>query len=597
MNVKLFVKKTLALIVVFAMLSPILSNLELNLKEVQAADSNIASTDCLNVKCQVTDGKVTDTTIDKYRDKYVMRFVSSIDASEYESYGFKISYIEDGKPVTKVNRTNLKFTRIDSTTGSTANGVDTYNFSPKVVSVDSEYLITAKWPVAEVDINKEYTVWAFAETSEGDVEGPKRTVSVADGLKDCKTLNMTFELEDGASVAIKDKLIVNDNADYSAEVIGVDTEKATVSIRISGVAKSTLSSVTMFTFVNEEGTTVGSGSYRNLYTEYDGKNADTSWYNTTDTKFTIASSADLYGLASIVNGGNTLTGKTIYMISDIVANNGTASANGWTQAAKDGTNFNWMPIGQSTTLRFEGDFDGQNHTISGIFLSSEWNNKGLFGVVAGECTIQNLKLDNSYIYAAQNVGSIVGQVNSNVTNGTASLTIKNVTSNAHLTSTNTQMGGMVGLVSDKSMKVHMEECTFSGTLNSNQSNIGGMVGLMAARSSGTDLTITRCYFTGTVGGAQVGGFVGGVGNKNATLTITDCVSTGKVSSTGNVGGIIGKVALTKSTTISGCTVKGSVLKNDMAVDNETYIGETVAAYIEKVTLNNNTWSANTTITE
>ena len=45
--------------------------------------------------------------------------------------------------------------------------------------------------------------------------------------------------------------------------------------------------------------------------------ADTSWYNDTSTEFTLKTAKELAGLASIVNEGNQLSGKTIILDSDI----------------------------------------------------------------------------------------------------------------------------------------------------------------------------------------------------------------------------------------------------------------------------------------
>ena len=52
---------------------------------------------------------------------------------------------------------------------------------------------------------------------------------------------------------------------------------------------------------------------------WNGTTVDTSWYddNTTDTEFTISDSADLAGLAELVNEGNNFSGKTIKLGADI----------------------------------------------------------------------------------------------------------------------------------------------------------------------------------------------------------------------------------------------------------------------------------------
>lgn len=52
------------------------------------------------------------------------------------------------------------------------------------------------------------------------------------------------------------------------------------------------------------------------YKSWDGT-SDVSWYNDTDTEFRLTTAEQLAGLAEIVNGGNTMAGKTIYLDADL----------------------------------------------------------------------------------------------------------------------------------------------------------------------------------------------------------------------------------------------------------------------------------------
>ena len=114
-------------------------------------------------------------------------------------------------------------------------------------------------------------------------------------------------------------------------------------------------------------------------TAWNGTTVDTSWYddNTTDTdEFTISDSADLAGLAELVNEGNNFSGKTIKLGADI-----------------DLGGKEWTPIGNSTNS-FKGVFEGNKHTISNLFINSPTkSNIGLFGVTqSGE--VKNFILKN-----------------------------------------------------------------------------------------------------------------------------------------------------------------------------------------------------------
>lgn len=78
---------------------------------------------------------------------------------------------------------------------------------------------------------------------------------------------------------------------------------------------------------------------------------------------------------------------------DVAGCNGTKTNPDW----KD-----WTPINS-----YSGTFDGQGHTISGLYFNeSSTNNVGLFGVNNG--TVQNVGVINSYFMGQNNVGGICG---------------------------------------------------------------------------------------------------------------------------------------------------------------------------------------------
>ena len=118
---------------------------------------------------------------------------------------------------------------------------------------------------------------------------------------------------------------------------------------------------------------------------------NTDWYtgHESDPSYTITTPEQLAGLAQLVNGDNTFEGKTITLANDIVLNEGVLNEKG--ELNGDGSDLNtWTPIGGGTYAKlFKGSFDGQNHTVSGIYISNESNNQGLFGYVDGG-KIQNL---------------------------------------------------------------------------------------------------------------------------------------------------------------------------------------------------------------
>jgi hypothetical protein len=401
---------------------------------------------------QVTNGLVTDTSINEYRNKYVMRFVSSIDSLDYKNAGFEITYKEGESTITRTNTTTTGFKRIDSTTGSTEKGMDLYEYSPKVISTKSEYFVTAKW--ALVDTSQKITVKAFWTTKDGTrVYGGSRCVAVEDGVavdanfEDVQKTNVSFK----SSKEYIEGDIINaitygtNGANKTATVIGCSTNvdgTYTVHTRVN-VVPSSLPSVTQFTFGENE-----TAIYRNLLTKYAGttNTADDTWYeiykNVTN-EFVIATSADFYGLASLVNASEdnvTFADKTIYLVSDIKVNKGTAKDTGWVAATGE-TTYLWTPIGTSSKP-FSGTFDGQMHSISGIHLTATGNSAGMFGTLQnpsdGTACIQNLILNNSYFYSTyNNLGSIAGYVNGGK--------LDSIKTSAIVIGTKARTGGVVGM--------------------------------------------------------------------------------------------------------------------------------------------------------
>lgn len=127
---------------------------------------------------------------------------------------------------------------------------------------------------------------------------------------------------------------------------------------------------------------------------------DTSWYNANETEFKINTAAELAGLAALVNGtakdaeGNPIAavnfkGKTIELTADI-----------------DLGNRAWTPIGHSD-WSFCCTFDGQGHTIRGLYINNSLQNQGLFGCVDTSAIVQNLIVTGSVTTSSSYTGGIV----------------------------------------------------------------------------------------------------------------------------------------------------------------------------------------------
>ncbi|MDR2972303.1 MAG: putative Ig domain-containing protein [Bacteroidales bacterium] len=245
-----------------------------------------------------------------------------------------------------------------------------------------------------------------------------------------------------------------------------------------------------------------------------------------------------------------------------------------------GENFNdgkgWIPVGHSFVCAFRGHFNGNNKTISNLYIdnsgSDAYSYTGLFGMII-QGSVANLEMENVNVRGKNHVGSVAGYLYSgsiafshssgtvdansfaggvagyvddcNITDcysscsvssgqyagGVTSYVIGDIT-NCYSTgpvSGASNVGGVAG-----NFFGNMTDCYSSATVFGSDNYVGGVVGSFLEESY-----MTKCYFTGTVSGSNH--FVGGVAGYIAEeSSMTKCYSTGDVSSLGNyVGGVVG----------------------------------------------------------
>ena len=145
------------------------------------------------------------------------------------------------------------------------------------------------------------------------------------------------------------------------------------------------------------------------------KNDDTHYqpasYNEESEKYEISNAGQLYWFAEQVNSGN--ASLNAVLTTDIVVNETVLAADGSLGADPDTLRM-WYPIGvgYAENIFFKGTFDGQGHTISGLYFSNDSNESdaicaSLFGFSAG--IIQNVGLEDSYFnyYYAKIDGQLI----------------------------------------------------------------------------------------------------------------------------------------------------------------------------------------------
>ena len=238
--------------------------------------------------------------------------------------------------------------------------------------------------------------------------------------------------------------------------------------------------------------------------------ADTSWYNATSTKFEISTAEQLAGLAKLVNNGNNFSGKTILLTADIVLND-TSNWENWESSAPNNT---WTPIGNSDNYcRFRGTFDGQGHTVSGIYINSENNFQGLFGYndnsiiiqnIGG--TIKNIGVTESYIKGEYCVGGVCGYNDGTISNCYNSGTVNG----------NNNIGGVCGYNSNGKIS----NCYNAGAVNGND-RIGGVCGFNENEYG----TISNCYY---LEGTATGGIDGNDESGQAEVKTAEQFASGEV---------------------------------------------------------------------
>lgn len=533
-----------------------------------ATHAKFVSDDMLDVKAQVTNGMVSVSDVEAYEGKYVIRFVSSVESLNYKNIGFELEYTNDEGEVVKLRNTTSKvFKRIESTTGAANGEIDEYSFSPKVVGEDSEYFMTAKLPVDVEDKAVTYKVRAFWTTFDGtEVMGKTRCVSVNDGNNDI--VNMVAE----ANAQLKEGADYTATYGPNADGTGADAAKVEVlssdanghtNIRVtlaSGTTATGLKSATKFIIKDAEGNQVATAVYRNYYTDKAGT-ADTSWWdvNPTATRFEIASVSDLYGLASIVNGKKDLFYQNeIHLVRSVEVNDGIAipaseTSDGVAKWQSDTTPVAWTPIGSGWNADFRGIFDGDNNTISGLYMSGGSSFVGLFGYAGinngQNAEIANVRLTNSYFSTSyDNVGSIISY-------GYGVQRLENVYSDAILVASTAtgNVGGLVGRLSipDKTIKSgddkaaldgpHMlyKNCWFDGEINSSSTGAVNIGGIMGALNNTYRLDMINCLYTGTINNASTSAYVGGLFSRNVNpmwMELTNCLSTGEFNVATNAKG-------------------------------------------------------------
>ncbi len=210
----------------------------------------------------------------------------------------------------------------------------------------------------------------------------------------------------------------------------------------------------------------------------------------------------------------------------------------------------WTPIGKNYSYAYKGTFDGQKHTVSGLFISgSASQNCGLFGYVE-KGTVKDLTVQGTITLtgsgsSSYGAGGIVGQLSG------AEGSVRNCRSDVAITG-GQNVGGIVGYVSSgySTATKSITGCVNTGRITSNSNNAGGIVGYISGQ-----VTVDSCYNRGTVAGEgwHAGGIVGYLENRYAA--VKNCYTTEDIMAKGDYHPVVGKKS---SGSLSSCYYLGTL---------------------------------------
>ena len=200
-----------------------------------------------------------------------------------------------------------------------------------------------------------------------------------------------------------------------------------------------------------------------------------------DGVYQISTAGELYWFTALVNGNGLLTDGTppnnsanAVLTKDITVNKNVLDESGNLGEISD-THLDWVPIGNSDRP-YTGTFNGQGHTISGLYFNdSSKNYVGLFGWLQNG-NIQNTGIVDSYFKGHYRVGGLCGYD----VNGSISYCYN--TGAVSGSSNSYNVGGVCGYADNGSISYCYNTGAVSGSYN-----VGGVCGLNYG-------TISNCYF-------------------------------------------------------------------------------------------------------
>ena len=312
--------------------------------------------------------------------------------------------------------------------------------------------------------------------------------------------------------------------------------------------------------------------------------------------YTISTAQELANFAYYVNNhttGAAYKNKYVELTADIILNDWVINENGSINTSAQ----EWVPIGEYGILfndSFEGIFDGNGYTISGVYVNTEYSYNGLFGDLK-HGSIKNLNVKDSYIVTgSKSTGGVVAYVHGTSFESDGVQLVANCSFKGVIEgngSNGTYVGGIVGR-EESSSKFTIKNCSTEGCISdANGSYIGGIcaygtvvdvvdcvnrmaisggkdysVGGISAKVHGVD----NCINYGNISNStakNIGGIIG-----EMTNSISKCVNYGDITITGSKTTYVGGVVGTTTNNVVFCGNFGAINATSVTPSNELYIG-------------------------
>ena len=224
-----------------------------------------------------------------------------------------------------------------------------------------------------------------------------------------------------------------------------------------------------------------------------------------ETVYEISNAGQLYWFAGLVNG--TLDGveqntsANAILTANITANENLLDSLQYDAEGNvsNGSDFiTWTPIAdcmEGHTTQYSGTFDGNNKTVSGLYLNGNSARIGLFGSSEADGNIKNVGVVDSYFKGDDFVGGVCGRNDGTITNcyNAGNLTAIDPTA---------AIGGICGYNDNGGT---IANCYNTGTVTATGSvaSVGGVCGCSLA-------PISNCYNIGTVTATSSGADISGI---------------------------------------------------------------------------------------